>query len=97
MTNRTLTKPAHRYVTVGHTIADPAKRRDCTAVYQTVEFSAHTGRIRVEHSTCWQGSRRRTWYFDGQTLADAAGLLNRIVADGVECLGDSDRQSAVIR
>jgi len=88
---------AHRYITVGHTIADPAKRRDCTAVYQTVEFSERTKRIRVEHSTCWQGSRRRTWFFDGQDLTDAVILLDRIGTDGIECMGESDRQSAVIR
>lgn len=85
------------YETIGHTIADPARRRDCTAVYQTVEYNHRAKRIRVEHMTRWQGSRHLTWYFDGQTREDAVALLDRIHSEGMECLGDPDRKSTPIR
>jgi hypothetical protein len=85
------------YETIGHTIADPSRRQDCTAVYQTVEYNLRAKRIRVEHMTRWQGSRYLTWYFTGQTRDDAVALLEQIKQEGVEVLGEPDRKSAPIR
>lgn len=92
-----MTSQRHRYETIGHTIADAGRRRDCTSVYQTVEYSGATRRIRVEHTTRWQGSRRMTWYVDDASRADAVALLTEIRDQGIECLGDPDRKSARIR
>ena len=94
---KTPTKRAHRYTTIGHTIESAALRRDCTSVYQTVEYSEKTARIRVKHETRWQGGRCRTWYFDDQSKDDAQLLLDELVRDGIECLGESDRQDRIIR
>jgi len=69
--------PQESYMIVGFTI----RGHGSEVVYNRLGFGEHEGRVRVEHLSCGGGSRGRSWYLDGELLADANALLARIMAD----------------
>jgi hypothetical protein len=94
-TTTTTTTTSHRYQLVGTTYKRP---RDCTDTGYRVEYSRHTGRVRVTYVTSWSGSREKTWFFADQSEQDARDLLTLLrTQDGPKSLGDPDRIDPKIR